>query len=227
MQIFNDSGFIQIDADYLNMELKSRGSGTIAPSNMASGGPTNSYIQVTVTGEAPVLAVLSAGFVASWLMSRSGNTFTFNIFNGENANTAVEWFVFDNSSNEGPGNSGIQIFNAQSRLVFDSNKKYLRVLDYWERNNSNLETRSYPGKRLATVMCDYGYRYIVANSPVDPGSTTKCMLQSFLDCTKNVGDSLQVQSQGTYTNTYADRTPGMQSISEYPSRMLVVDVTNY
>lgn len=227
MQIFNDAGFIQIDADYLNMELKSRGSGTIAPSNLANGGSQSSVLYVDVVGEAPLIAVISSGFTASYLVSRSGNSFRFAIYNGENANTSVEWFIFDNSSNEGAGNSGMQIFNAQGRLVFDSNKKYMRVLDYWQNDDPSEQSRNYPGKRAAVVMCDYGYRFLVLNSPVDPGSSTKCMVQSFLDCTKNNGQAVSLRSQATYTNTYTDRLPGMQSMGEYPSRWLVVDVTNF
>lgn len=225
-QIFNDSGYVQIDADYLNMELKNTGAATIAPSNMASGGGQNSSVTFTVTGENPAIAVISDRMSACYLVSRSGSSFTFAIYNGENANSNVQWFHFDNSDNNGAGNSGVQVFNASQRLVFDSNKKYLRVLDYWVRSTGNLETRSYPGKKVAVIMCDYGYRFVVQNSPADPGSTTHKFLQSQLDCAKASTSNLSIELTATWTNAYAPYN-GERDTGEGPSRWLVVDVTNF
>lgn len=226
LQIFNDSGFIQIDANYLNMELKSKGSAVIGPSNMANGGSTIGKVSFSVGGENPSIAFISSGMAACYLASRSGSTFTFEIYNGENANNTVEWFVFDNSNNDGAGNSGLQVFNAVGRLVFDSNKKYLRVLDYWERSASALESRSYPGKRVAVMMCDYGYRFVVQNSPSNPGSNTMKFLQSQLDCARTSNDTLSIQLLPTWTNANAPYH-GEQNFVEGPARWLVVDVTNF
>ena len=229
LQVFNDSGFVQIDANYLNMELKSKGSAVIGPSNMANGGSLIGKISFTVGGETPAVAVISSGYVACYLASRSGNSFTFEIYNGESANTSVEWFVFDNSNNEGVGNSGLQVLNAAGRLVFDSNKKYLRVLDYWEKMEGSLEapeTRNYPGKRVAVIMCDYRYRFLVTNSPANPGSTTMKFIQSQLDCSRTINDSLSVKLTATFTNANASN-PGVNGAGEGPSRWLVADVTNY
>lgn len=226
LQIFNDAGFVQIDANYLNMELKNRGSGVIPPSNMAAGGAQSSSITFTVNGENPAIAVISERMAACYLISRSGSSFTFAIYNGEDANNSVEWFQFDNSSAEGAGNSGLQVFNGGGRLVFDSNKKYLRVLDYWERGTGNLETRGYPGKRIAVIMCDYGYRFVVQNSPVDPSNQNYKFLQSQLDCARTASDSLSIQLTATWTNAFAPYH-GEQNVVEGPSRWLVVDVTNF
>lgn len=228
-QVFNNDGFIQIDADYLNLELKQKGPFSLNGSNTANGGGVSSGVQVSFTGESPVIAIKSTTFCCAYPLSRSGNTFNFYIYNGDNQACTGEYFIFDNSSDASAGNTGMQIFNAQGRLVFDANKKYLKVLDYWQVDNQPGEgiSRDYPNKTVATVMCDFGYRYIVAPSPADPSSPNYAFLQSWLNCSRTSGSTLSIGDRATYTNAFAQKDPSMISTSEYPSRWLVVDVTGY
>lgn len=228
LQIFNDSGYIQIDADYLNMELKQKGTFNLPGSNTANGGSISSGVQISFNGESPVIAIKSTTFCCAYPLSRSGNTFNFYIYNGDGQDCTGEYFIFDNSSSEGAGSSGLQVFNGQGRLVFDSNKKYLRVLDYWQVDEPPGEgvTRNYGDKQVATIMCDFGYRYIVAPSPADPSSPNYAFLQSWLNCSRTQGGQLSIGDRATYTNAFAQKDPSMVTASEYPSRWLVVDVTN-
>lgn len=229
LQIFNDSGFVQIDADYLNLELKQKGSFSLAGSNTANGGSTSSGVQINFTGESPVIAIKSTTFCCAYPLSRSGSTFSFYIYNGDGADCTGEYFIFDNSSNESLSNSGFQVFNAAGRLVFDAGKRYLKVLDYWQIDDNPGESisRDYPGKSVAVVMCDFGYRYVVAPSPADPSNPNYAFLQSWLNCSKTQGSKLLIGDRATYTNAFAQKDPGMVTTSEYPSRWLVVDVTNF
>lgn len=229
LQVFNDSGFIQIDANYLNLELKQRGSFNLAGSNTANGGSTSSGLSVTVNGESPVIAIQSTTFCCAYPLSQNGNSFTFYIYNGDNQACSGEYFVFDNSSADQASDSGFQVFNPQGRLVFDAGKKYLRVLEYWQVDDNPGESisRDYPGKSVAVVMCDFGYRYVVAPSPADPTNPNYAFLQSWLNCSKTQGSKLLIGDRATYTNAFAQKDPGMVTTSEYPSRWLVVDVTNY
>lgn len=229
LQVFNDYGFIQIDANYLNLELKRRGTFNLNGSNTANGGSVSSGVQIDFVGESPVIAIRSSTFCCAYPLGRNGNTFNFYIYNGDNQACSGEYFIFDNSSGDSASNSGFQVYNPQGRLVFDAGKYYLRVLDFWEVNDNPGESinRDYPGKTVAVVMCDFGYRYVVAPSPADPTNPNYAFLQSWLNCSKTEGSRLYLGDRATYTNAFAQKDPGMITTAEYPSRWLVIDVTNY
>lgn len=224
-QCFNDGSFIQIDADYKNYEFSQKGTFTIGPSNLASGGSSLGTVTVTVNGSFPVLAINCAELCYASLKSRSGQTFTFEIYNGNNYNISGEYFVFDASNANSAGNVGMQIFNASAELVYDTNKKYMRVLDYFSPAGASAdETRSYPGKKTAYVMADFGYRFVVQASPTQPGNSAVRFLQSWLHLGRTPSGQFQVKDTATFTNANANNS-GQQSTSEYPSRWMIIDVT--
>jgi hypothetical protein len=231
LQIFNDSGFIQIDGDMLNMEMVAKGAVTIGGTNSGQNGNV-STVDISVAGENPVIAIASPGFCCAYLYSRSGSTFTFRIFNGEAGAQNVEYFIFDNSGGSA-GNSGFQVFNAAGRLVFDSNKKYMRVLDTFSFDTSDLskyfdpnrqEARGYPGgKKIAYVMSDYGSRRVWLNQEYEHSAT----IQTRWDCCRTTTDTITVQQIATKTEVFSSYRPQATQSVESPSRWLVLDVTNY
>jgi len=226
IQVFNDSNFIQIDGDYRNLEFKQKGSVNIPGSNAAGGGGVVSYVTVSYSGVDPVIAINSSGFSYASISSISGNTYTWMIYNGETSAQTVEYFIFAQPSSSSAGNSGIEIRDAAGSLVFDSNKRYLRVMDYLESSKvSEDQTRSYDAKP-AFLMCDFGYRYVVTASPTDPSNSSVKFVQSWLHLGKVSGNQFQLKDTATYTNARVDSANQVGS-SEYPSRWLIVNVAGY
>lgn len=223
-QVFNDSNFLQIDADYSNYEFVTKGTYALGPSNLANGGSNIGSTTVTVVGRNPVIALNSATLCYASLRSQSGNQFTFYIYNGENTNASGEYFIFDSASDASAGNTGMQIFNSAGKLVFDSNKKYMKVLDYFQSSTVSVdETRNY-GKKTAFVMSDFGYRYVVQNSPTQPGNSSVKFLQSWLHLGSTPSGQFRLKDTATFTNANADAS-GQVGTSEYPSRWMVLDVS--
>lgn len=230
LQIFNDNGFIQIDGDMLNMEMTAKGVVSIAGSNPEYNGRV-STMDISVSGENPIIAVASGGFCCAYLYQRSGSTFTFRIYNGDYNTQNVEYYIFDNSANAG-GNSGFQVFNSAGRLVFDSNKKYMRVLDTFSFDTSDTskyfdpnrqEVRSYPGKKVGYVMSDYGSRRVWLNPEYERSAT----IQTRWDCCRTNNDTITVQQIATKTEVFGSYKPQAPQTVETPSRWLVLDLTNY
>lgn len=224
-QVFNDSNFLQIDADYSNHEFVTKGTYSIGPSNLANGGSNIGSTTVTVAGRNPVIALNSSSLCYASLQSQSGGVFTFYIYNGENTTVSGEYFIFDTASDASAGNTGMQIFNAAGKLVFDSNKKYMKVLDYFDSTVvSEDQTRSY-AKKVAFVMSDFGYRFVVQSSPTQPGNSSVKFLQSWLHLgsTPN-GSQFRLKDTTTFTNANADAA-GQVATSEYPSRWMILDVS--
>lgn len=225
-QSFNDGNFIQIDADYKNYEFRQKGGFTIGPSNLANGGSNLGTVTVTVTGTAPIIAINCDQFCYASIRSISGNSFTFEIYNGNNFNIGGTFFIFDASSPNPASNTGMQIFDGAGNLVFDAQKKYMKVLEYFSPPGSNAdETHSYPGKTTAFVMCDYGYRFVVQASPTQPGNSSVRFLQSWLHLGRTPPNQFQVKDMATFTSANANNN-GQQSTTEYPSRWMILDVTN-
>jgi hypothetical protein len=223
LQIFNDSGFVQIDANYLNMELKQRGNFSL-PGN---GTGAQKRIDIQFAGESPIIAINCSDYCFPFVSGRNGNTTTFSIYNSSANNVSGEFYIFDNSNNNSLSDSGFQVFNEQGRLVFDAGKLYMRVLDNFSVESSGRLDKNYPGKKFALAMTDYGWTYLVMSSPVDPASPNKRFKQTKIDSVRGATNSLSVEAVATYTDAYADTVPGEQSKYEGPSRWLVVDVTNY
>lgn len=222
LQVFNDSGFIQIDANYLNMELKQKGSFSLP----GTGTGAQKRVDIQYTGEAPIIAINCTDYCFPFVSGKTGNATTFSIYNASANNVTGEFYIFDNSDNNNLSNSGFQVFNEQGRLVFDAGKLYMRVLDNFALDVGNGIDKSYPGKKFAVAMTDYGWRFIVMQTPVDP-SSPKRFKQTLIDSVRGITNSLRVQEMATYTDAYADPVANEQSKYEGPSRWLVVDVTNF
>ena len=225
-QTFNETGNVQIDANFKNMEFRSKGTFSIAPTNAPNGGGVTSTYTVRFTGQAPILAIVCSSYCYVGTYIEGAETL-FVIVNAENATITGEYFIFDVADNTQSSNSGLQVFNELGQLVFDANKRYMKVLDYYEAVGvTQVQTRSYGGKKIAWVMTDYGYTWSVLGPPNDPGSTTYRMIINMTDCATTSNSTMQVYRRTMYVNTRAPYRPEYQGKTEGPSRWLVLDVTN-
>lgn len=227
LQIYNDDSFIQLDADYKNLEFKSKGTFSLAASDLANGGSTISTVNVSFVGVQPVIALNCADLCYASFVSRSGSTWTFQIYNGNNFSITGEYFFFDEPAATSSGKLGLQIFKEDGTLGYDSNKSYMKVLEYISTSGASADTtKSYPGKKVAFSMSDFGYRMVVAPSPTDPGNTQVKFVQSWAHLGKTPAGQFNVKDTATYTQVRFPASSLMVSFSEYPSRWLIIDVTD-
>lgn len=177
LQVFNDSGIIQIDGTYSNLQLVARGSATTSMQTLAYNTQPNGtfqydtpYVQINFTGTTPVFAVSGGSTVCVISTAVSGNSWTIGIVT-PNGPTSFEWFVFDKATPSGT-NVGLQVFNESGQLVFDAGQKYIRVLgsvlgvvpSYTSGTVSGYTnpltySYSYPGKKCAVgaILTPFNY----------------------------------------------------------------------
>lgn len=134
IQVFNDSGIVQIDGTYSNLQLIAKGTTTTTMQLLQyNTQPNGTYYYTTpvafvsFVANSPVFAV--GGPVAASVISTSvsGSTWTVGVVTP--AGTAsFDWYVFDQAATVG-SNVGFQVFNDSGVLVFDAQAKYLKVLD--------------------------------------------------------------------------------------------------
>lgn len=117
LQVFTDSGVMQIDQDNLNFGLRLKGTATC---DQVLGGPTGRrYASVQITNAtAPMIAVHLNGELALYRVSVSGSTWTF-FFIGDPGQT-FEWFIFDLYTAAIGTNFGLEVYNAASSLAYNS-----------------------------------------------------------------------------------------------------------
>ena len=117
-------GIAQIDSENKNMFLLASGSKTGAEVVAGGGG-----VYVTVTGTANPLLFMrpKKGFVCVYSVTRSGSSVTYAILSNCGVD-GFDWYVFDTIAPTA-STFGLQVFAADSSLIFDSAAKPLLIKD--------------------------------------------------------------------------------------------------
>lgn len=180
LQVFNNDSIIQIDGAYSNLQLTLKGS---ASSTMQTLGyqtnPNGTYFRdtpiayVTFSGATPVFALSGPSTASVVSTSVSGSQWTVGVVT-PGGPASFDWFVFDKAA-PFSSNSGLQVFNDSSVLVFDAYAKYMKVIGNvldlvptFAINGVNgytspfTNTYSFPGKTTA-IGCMF--------TPVNSGTT--------------------------------------------------------
>lgn len=153
LKIINDAGTVQVDELYKNMALFAK---EVSTTNVViSAGRSKRTFTYDSTLVNPIFAVRCADWAVARATFASG-TWTVDVFVEDPSGTAFTLYVFGEPISSG-STIGFQVFNASSQLVFDSNLKYLRVIDFWNKpfqsGGTPFETRSYaPGLTLAAAV---------------------------------------------------------------------------
>lgn len=162
LRVYNpETGSIQIDQDYRNMEVLAIE--TVTTKRDQAAAEKTWYVGDWYTNTNYSTAVPSYSGQYSFVVL-VGNRFASSRYNPEGigkkglcvkapAGTQVTLLVFGYPSNESPPTGyGLVVYNEDGEICFNSNKKYLRVVDILSgANHSSLVSKSYPAGR--TYAC--------------------------------------------------------------------------
>jgi hypothetical protein len=126
---------IQIDSSYHNLEFISKHTVTLASSG-------NSYATGTlsVRGYIPVVGIKPvpgqyAAVTGISVSGPSGNDFVFSFVSGIVGTISITVYLFDTPRTQ--GTSGLQTFNANTALTYDSSRKYMKIVMDLQFTNYN------------------------------------------------------------------------------------------
>ena len=124
LQVYSDSGLIQIDDRYSNLALRTKF--TTTTSSVSGTLDTLNYATVDVSATYPIVAVNTAGRIALLGAYSIGTNLWRLQFVSSSGNTTFTAYVFDYPVSPG-NNFGLQVFRDDGVLAFDSNIKYAKV----------------------------------------------------------------------------------------------------
>lgn len=160
LEIINTAGTVLVDENYVNLAMRSKGSGS------TSGSSGLNRLTVALDGlQTPMIAYACATRHVghNWFASDMSST----TFQGDLSITAtVNYYIFDQPVASG-ANHGMQIYNAAGVLVFDALNKYARVVDIFggAALANWTPSRSYPaGRTYAVVQLKKAYQKEVINN---------------------------------------------------------------
>ncbi len=225
-QCLSDSGYIQIDENYRNLALlrKTTLSGTDANS---AGVPLAAYtcrwVSYTANSKESVLAFYSNGKFCPFIVQESNGTFVWKIaLDSGSGNNQVTIYEFGPPPSTG-SNSGFQVHNASSQLVFDANFRYMKFADFFAGSFIDLlkTSKSYTQGKIYAVA--YGCGAANYDSYQDfPGQFQNYVGMYMTQFTSpNV---LFFDEVGVYSTSSTVQQGGGPS---YSTAMTVVDVTNF
>lgn len=128
LKIINDPGSVLIGDDYYNLGVTSHGTQTMQPSNGSPRGNIQiGRVELAVSGESPILAISSTALIGLDARKRgTGSTWTFSLVS-DTSNATFKYWIFDRPNLAGIGN--FRLRDVAGKMVFDSNTRYMRVVD--------------------------------------------------------------------------------------------------
>lgn len=130
-QTKNEAGFVTVDADYRNLVLREKVSGTFVTQQIWYGLVRLDIDrkQITITNATnPICFIYTDATAAFVEINITGSTYTWTITSNTNGNFSA--YIFDVPVEVGDGH-GIKVYDESAELVFDSENKYMKVIDYF------------------------------------------------------------------------------------------------
>lgn len=119
LQIINDSGIVQLDENYFNLEFKNKFQYAIATGvnqyTITTNGYGNEVVAVGETGN---------GYVS--ISRTAANQIIITTF--ATAATTLTFYVFGTPDQTATANAGMQIFNSAGQITFSATQNYMRVV---------------------------------------------------------------------------------------------------
>lgn len=229
LTVYNDSNTLQVDQNYKN--LRYYGKATLSTTSVPNGDRYRNYQHADFTytavyNQPPMIAIESAAAGFIFLVSNTGNTFTFRVvFPLQGSSTSFTYWIFDQPNGTSSSTYGLQVFDEQGRLTFDALMGYPKYIDRFVVPSESAGTGgnlSYPipaGKKYLPVQAVVG-TYAQSNPVQQPGQPPS-FARSVVTRLVRV-DSTQIITEAQLVNismTFA--MPSIRRAAEY----MVVDVT--
>ncbi len=120
-----DFGNDLIDETFKSLALISKGTLTTDTAHPLGSSKIFSFI-----GTHPLLALQDSTPFGIHQQGLSGSNWQVEVWSTGAIGTVINWFLFDDVPAVAPSGYGLAVWNAGGDLVFDSNKKYLRIEDF-------------------------------------------------------------------------------------------------
>lgn len=234
LEVRNDANYIQIDQDYQNLVLLNRVIVTTLPPEQAGIDGARAWLaswyKYTAQRADSVLALrCPAALCLVFDVEQSGSTNVWTICT-YNANAQVEIFEFGPAPSAANSGYGLNVFDAQSRLVFSSNFQYMKVVDYLDVAYLTDPVRGQDQLTGATVTYTAGRKYAVCSgwgaSIFDIYQVwtneyeTSLMMMGF----QSVDGGFRIK--GEYFYSESSSNGGGSGVSDGKYTLLIVDVTD-
>jgi hypothetical protein len=193
-QVFNSSGFLQIDGNYSNYCMTAKGSAVSAQLT-----PDVGYgVDIASGKKNSIIAIRSSTFAVVFnRLDASGNV-VHRVLTETNGAT-FEYWVFA-ADPPGPSNFGFEVYNEAGVRVFSAAEKYLKLLGFYNVpvNAGTNGSVSTPGKNPAWVSASYCALWEGATVP-NPGGQpiSQGILRTLMG--RSVAGGAQYQSKTIYT----------------------------
>lgn len=202
----NDSSHVQIDSSYKNMCLSGKSTG--------------------------ILFTHTLNTIHAFRALTQGVAFSIRCYSNDSVNCYYELSATAQSYDFGwtipstQNGSGLEIFNVSGELVFSSEAKPLRVLDFVSMNISNVSgsvifSKTYPGKQIAIIPSQIPYNWERNNQNVRGYSTIFTINGDSINVVYGIAKEWNAD-RGSLTGS-ANRNDVFQPYVNF----LVVDVSNY
>lgn len=228
------TGFVQIDGTYKNLCLRSKG--TISVSTNYGGAYR---AEVTLPSNNAIVAFSGGNFSLSWVTKVSGQIQVRLITDQPRT---ITYYIFDDPANGQTYNInyGLIVRNPSTgETVFDSRKKYLKILDTIAGNAQlgawpGTASRSYSGRTIALMVCTsrYEFKGEVIGSETGPGGGDGPGQGYALNEKRHAFTVANGTVQFNFTETNVVypisapwNTPPVQNQTRYA--YLIIDVTGY
>jgi hypothetical protein len=225
----NQTGNVTIDGTYQNLALRTKGSITTAPTNIAG----LSSVNLTLPCDQGVLAFRCPNPCAIMQVTYSGGNATYRI-STTGGNSVVDYWHFDLPQYAaGPANWPKLIVRDPSngRIIFDSRLNYMRVIDFIQldiNNNANPNPYSpnYVGKVPAIIQAKRAWLMLVEFLPGTPTIAVGGWTSSFVSTPSTQCNFYK--NLGYYNfNDQPANSQGYPSAESTQSSYMVVDVSNF
>ena len=140
-QTKNEDGFVTVDADYRNLVLREKVSGTFVTQQIWYGLVRLDIDrkQISITNATnPICFIYTDATAAFVEINITGSTYTWTITSNTNGNFSA--YIFDVADTSGDSH-GIKVYDESAELVFDSENKYMKVVDYFSLPVTNSTTQ--------------------------------------------------------------------------------------
>jgi len=193
LQIFNANGEIQIDSNLVNFAFIQKGSVTIP-----AGGYINSFpaAQIVVNGVTPILCLRPLYSFAGVVNTKIINGQYSYLINGTGGET-FNWYLFDKNPMTGNNNAGIQVFNQQGEMTFNSDRHPMRMAAIGTMPYGRLCVTPAYGSLTAQKAGEYAFCLSSVRVDSERGPTTRAFMEGGRVTSDGmVGGAIQYMSVG-------------------------------